>query len=68
MSSAAAACAASCSGRKVSTMTAVSSVLVRPAAIPAITASTAPGVGPCVKPDGCKVTEPMPTPEPARAE
>ena len=31
-------------------------------------ASTAPGTGPCVKPEGCKVIEPIPTPERWRAE
>src|SRR5450755_1402384 len=59
---------ASSSGRKVSIMTAVSSVVVRPSSMPLMTASTAPGCGPCVKPDGCSVIEPTPTPDPLRAE
>src|ERR1019366_1542550 len=56
-----------CSGRKVSIMTAVSSVVVRPSARPRTAASTAPGCGPGVKPEGCSVIDPTPTPEPLRA-
>src|SRR5215470_16568487 len=55
------------SGRNVSIITAVSSVVVLPSASPATAASTAPGCGPWVNPEGCSVIEPSPTPEPFRA-
>ena len=59
---------AEASGRKVSIITAVSSVLVLPSARPSMTASTAPGCGPWVNPDGCSVIEPTSMPDPLRAE
>src|SRR5215467_13574505 len=55
------------SGRNVSIITAVSSVVVLPSASPATAASTAPGCGPWVNPPGCSVIEPSPTPDPCRA-
>src|SRR5690606_1411646 len=56
------------SGRKVSTITAISLVVVTPPATASITASTAPGCGPCVKPAGCSEIEPTSMPDPRRAE
>src|ERR1017187_8768456 len=56
-----------CSGRKVWIVAAVWSVVVRPSARPRTAASAAPGCGPWVKPEGCSVIDPTPTPEPLRA-
>src|SRR4051794_8599966 len=53
----AAASALTCSGRKVSTMTASSFVRVAP-----IDSSALPGWGPCGRPCGCNVIEPLPMP------